>query len=294
MLQAAHTDLLNKSNFVVIGSEEGIYRANPQGLEEWIKRCNWEGEKNTMKEINFIGMANYCKSLLLSTSFQGFDLQLQDVIDIWEMRLISMYIAFLLGETRLSVGRGGGIPREMIVTESMIKFEASTMLSQMYKLERHVNRGSNQSGSNDVHDSDDGNDCNDRHRTKILLTWLKFGGKDFPLVEFYYKEVFKARATRNVSYLKSLKFALIAVLTKRNELVNVYTLIRDDELMNKLQDTIESDEQPLERLSRLYLRMCLSFLTPSEPLNIKTVNLFVKMGKNRLYNVLAAALAART
>lgn len=197
MLQASYTKLLNFNNFVNITDNDKIYNTTPLGLNELIDNVN------NNNKIEFLTIANYCKSLILNPYINQFNFELNDVLDIWEIRIICMIIL----NYKFKFNK---------INDKMLQFEANNIINQIEL----------------INSRDENNKLIELNsRFNDILYYLTFNNNNnnnnTQLLEYFYKKIFKARFNKDQLYINNIKFGIITILLKRKEFITVNNLIDD-------------------------------------------------------------------
>lgn len=276
MLQAAYTRLLNRNNFISITDNDKIYHTSPEGLEELIQGLNEKITSNSrISVVDYITIANYCKSLILNPAINTFDLEVDDILLIWETRIIAIFLIHLTN---------GNIT----VTDKMLQFETGNVLDQVIYFNKNsvkrentiplsptknVNRNDNLLSSKKIK--------LDRQFTSLLM-WIKHSGRDIILLEYYYREVFKARcsSTNDQEYLNRLELAILSVLLKRGEMMTVDSII-ETSLESTVNPAIPELKNKIEHDPKNASWFCFA-------------QSLVEEGQSHLYNHLVQTLFSRT
>jgi hypothetical protein len=235
MLQAAHTKLLNSNNFVVLGDTDKVYHTDPSGLIELIKRLNTDKNKNNA--IDYICIANYCKSLILNANIVSFDLSIIDVLKIWEIRIICLFIVNIDRKLNHKITDHNVFGKDELINDKMIIFEATNMLNQLQIL--------NTTKVNNYH-----LDTNKKslpavkldNQLNLLLMWIKYNGQDIQLLEYLYREVFFSRFNKDVQYLQRLKYAVIGTLLKRKEFISLQSIVESESEESTIRKKLDLGE----------------------------------------------------
>lgn len=283
MLQASYTRLLNSNNFAAIGDNDRVYNTTPEGLTEL--RTGLADPSAKLSPADYIGVANYCKSLVLNPALNSFNLQVDDVMHIWETRLLCMLIVSILAKKSMA-GAGSS---QGLVSDKMLQFEASNVLDQVAHLNNTANSSNNNAAANTNGVKRPRKEVKLDRQFANMLMWMKHNGRDIALLDHYYKEAFRARTTdqQDQSYLNRLQFAILAVLLRRKELFTAYTIVSQEnpltaETMSLVQDRIENNARDTD-IFCLGLSLDLGVDRPGEYAN-----------NNPLYLRLAQALGLRT
>lgn len=268
MLQASNTRLLHSKNFVSIGDNDKVYNTTPEGLEELIQSVYSKITTNDkIPTLDYLSICNYCKWLILNPAINTFNLNVNDILLIWEIRLVCMFL-FRLNEIPTNSTSHSTINKPLIINDKMLQFEASNIIEQVNYLNLNKNPTNLMNPNNNNINSKNSKNDNNSQRKQIklkrqfenLIYYLKFNGRELPLLEHYYKQVFKSRTIKeqDQEYLNRLEFAILSVLIKRNELITVFNIIEmeDDEInsFNKdeldelklIKDKIEKNDNGIE------------------------------------------------
>lgn len=269
MLQAAHTRLLNSNNFVVVGDIDKVYNTEPAGLRTLIDSLDIRQSNRT---IDYVTIANYCKSLILNPNIASLNLDVEDILKIWECRIICLFVITIT--SKLGYGKD-------IVSDKMLKFEASNMLKQVTIL-----NSSKPTMNHNTNTLIRQNTVKLDKLTSLMLMWIKHNGQESQLVEYLYEEVFVARYKRDQEYLQRLKYGIIAVLLNRGELLSVQSLLENEP---DVAEIVETDS--VSRAVGYCIGKCLE---PEEELQdegLSTATSYHYNARNKLIQALIGALA---
>lgn len=253
MLQASNTRLLNSKNFVSIGDNDKVYNTTPEGLEELIQSMYFKITSNDkVSTLDYLSICNYCKWLILNPAINSFNLNVNDILLIWETRLVCMYL-FRLNEisTNYAINNKDKL---LIVNDKMLQYEASNIIEQVNYLNLNKNSLSLINSNNSKNDNN-----SQRKQVKLkrqfenLIYYLKFNGRELPLLEYYYKQIFKSRTIKeqDQEYLNRLQFAVLSILIKRNEFLTAFNIIEmENNIYNKdklqlIKDKIEQNDNKI-------------------------------------------------
>lgn len=270
MLQASYTRLLNSNNFAAIGDSDRVYNTTPEGLAELVAGVAGHdaGDGAAKPSLpDYIGVANYCKSLVLNPAINSFNLQVDDIMRIWETRLLCMFIVNLAAKKHFGSTSSTGL-----VSDKMLQVEAGNVLDQVAYL-NSATAGASAAGDvlqkQCTHPRSRKDVKLDRQFANLLL-WIKHAGRDLVLLDHYYKEAFRARTSgqHDQDYLGRLQFAILGVLLRRKELFTAYTIANQEnqltsEQMLRVRDRIDNNTPDTDLFC---LRLSLEPVTPgTEP-----------------------------
>ncbi|KAG7751264.1 hypothetical protein KL911_001236 [Ogataea haglerorum] len=232
MLQVKYPSLLNANNFISLPQYESRFYeterktpVTPDNLVLLVQNLLGEELKEAPSELFarnsyknrleiYLAIASYCKLIILSPNLSNFSISLQDVFQIWELR-----INLLLMATSLRVpGSSSQIPP--IPNAQFLRNETNLFLKELIKLDDKETLPKELSW-----------------HFKLLINRIKYG-PSLILVNQLYNELLQLRATtpRTTKDLANkssiILYNVCAIMIARNELLTVFNL---------LNQTLESD-----------------------------------------------------
>ncbi|ESX01196.1 hypothetical protein KL918_002835 [Ogataea parapolymorpha] len=234
MLQAKYPSLLNANNFISLPQYESRFYelerstpVTPDNLILLIQNLLGEELKEVPSELfapnsykspleTYLTIASYCKLIILSPNLSNFDISLQDVFQIWELR-----INLLLMAANLRVQDSSSLVPP-IPNAQFLRNETNLFLKELIKLDDKETLPKELSW-----------------HFKLLINRIKYG-PSLILVNQLYNDLVQLRVTtpkgtKDLANKSSIiLYNVCAIMIARNELLTVFNL---------LNQTLESDSE---------------------------------------------------
>ncbi|KAG7825859.1 hypothetical protein KL909_001091 [Ogataea angusta] len=248
MLQVKYPSLLNANNFISLPQYESRFYeverstpVTPDNLILLVQNLLGEESKERPSELfaresynspleTYLTIASYCKLIILSPNLSNFDLSLQDVFQIWELR-----INLLLMAANLRVPDSSSLVPP-IPNAQFLRNETNLFLKELIKLDDKETLPKELSW-----------------HFKLLISRIKYG-PSLILVNQLYNDLVQLRATTPKSTKElankssTILYNVCAIMIARNELLTVFNL---------LNQTLESDPENSQLAGLTALAGCL-------------------------------------